>query len=564
MKGSRHILFVLAGLVSYLPAALCLAFIHHHAVNLPCGDEWDGTVPMLLRFADGEMPWREIWQLDNEHRLVLPHLVQLALAILTRYDNRAELYVGWGCLVAISAVFLRELLRQRSFAPETLLLMLPVNVAIFTLRQAENLILAYQINVMMSVALALGSFAWLARPTPLRVGVALGLGVASLYSHALGLAVLPIGALLLALHVWASRDRRLAFALAGWGVVTAAALVAYFHGYEAPSYHPDPLRAVVHPARAAQFFFAALGTAWSVDATGAIGVGALLAAGYARALFGPPHADDRTLVRGAILLSIACAVLVALGRSGFEDLRMAIPHRYATYATPGMAALFLYAVGRPRRDEVARHIAAAWCVLLAVLTPLASVDAMSYAETASAERRALSRAMSAHAGVTLERLEAIKPWMPLTILERAPHLERIGWSVYRDRPMRPALASVATDRYSIDVIDGAEVAPRAPVRIDRAHGAIPIEGWALDPRLDAPASRLFVRVGGVRVVAQTGLTRNDVARSAGDPRLTASGFRALVPAAELGRGVHAVCLELPARDGDRGLLIATSAMLEVP
>lgn len=87
-------LFVLAGALAFAPAVACLWLISAHAVDLPTGDEWDAMVPAVVELADGGFPWAKVVALDNEHRLIVPHLFQLIFANVSGYDNRVELYFG--------------------------------------------------------------------------------------------------------------------------------------------------------------------------------------------------------------------------------------------------------------------------------------------------------------------------------------------------------------------------------------------------------------------------------------------------------------------------------------
>ena len=519
----RRVKLALAALVAYAPALACLWLIAAHAVNLPTGDEWDAMVPAMVSLADGRFPWADVLRQDNEHRLVVPHLIQLGLATVTRYDNRVELHWGFVCLLGTSVLFLVEHLRQRELTPFAFLAFLPVNVVLFTWRQSENLIFAYQINVFTALFLAMATFTLLQKPTPLRIGFAAVTGVAAMFSHLLGLVVLPIGIVQLfvarrKLRAW------IAIAIAGW--------VLHFVGYQLPAYHPDRGHVLTHPIDGAAFFLAALGNPWAIEPTTAVAVGLLLAAGYVVAGLSIWRERDSTLAGPAILFSIGCAALVAVGRAGYGDLAAALPLRYTTYATPGIVALYLWAIAHAPERARARGVLFAWLAVGFVATPAAMRHGLHYAREQAAIRQSVADALARGERVTDAQLALVCPWNPYHIRDRAPLLARVGWSVFRDAPSRHIPAHAGAPRHNIDIADA-------------ASPELVVEGWAVD------AAAVRIGIDGVWADASYGRPRPDVAESLGNPAYRDSGFRAVLPREAIEPGAHRVTIEIVASDGKR-------------
>jgi hypothetical protein len=566
LRGSG--LLVAAGAVCFAPAFGCLWLISAHAVDLPTGDEWDAMVPAMVELADGDFPWARVVALDNEHRLIVPHLIQLLFAKISGYDNRVELYFGWLCLLGVSVLFLLEWQRERPITPRLLLSFLPVNVVIFTFRQCENLIFAYQINVLLAIFLATLTFSLLSRPLGrVRLGLAVVTAILATYSHLLGLLVFPIGMVqLLIAHRRADPDadsvaKRAALSSAVvWAVCGALAVSAYFVDYGLPGYHPSPTHALSRPLDGAAYLLAALGSPWAVEPMTAVATGALVCVGYALVAWELRERRIATLLGPAILLSLGCAAMVAIGRSGYGDLGLAIPLRYTTYATPGLAALYSWAVLCAPTLPSAKAVLGAWLAVAFVATPLVTQLGLDYAREQRAFRWSVAEGLRSHADLTDAQLALVCPWDPARIRVLAPALERVGWSVFRDAPSPRDPALRGSTRFTIDVINGVLARDR-PVPI-RAPEVV-VEGWAVDDAAGAPAGGVRVVIDGQRATAAYGHARPDVASAYHRRAYRGSGFRATLPTASLAPGIHRVAVEVIAADGHGRYVLSSPASIEV-
>jgi hypothetical protein len=84
------------------PAAIVLGYLLTFGVNVPFWDQWD-FVPMLRRFYEGRLSFRELWEPYAEQRLLIPRVAMLLLARATGYDVVAEMLLSW-VLLALSVV----------------------------------------------------------------------------------------------------------------------------------------------------------------------------------------------------------------------------------------------------------------------------------------------------------------------------------------------------------------------------------------------------------------------------------------------------------------------------
>jgi hypothetical protein len=73
-----------------LMTVLLLGLIHLHTINMPYMDEYS-LLPVLSHTEPMTLRW--LWSQHNEHRIPLPRLIQLGLAVLTDGDFRAGTYL---------------------------------------------------------------------------------------------------------------------------------------------------------------------------------------------------------------------------------------------------------------------------------------------------------------------------------------------------------------------------------------------------------------------------------------------------------------------------------------
>ena len=73
-----------------IPAGVVLALVLRHGVNVPFWDQWE-LVGLLAAASDGTLTWAEIFRQHNEHRMVFPKIIMLALAALTGWNVVGEM-----------------------------------------------------------------------------------------------------------------------------------------------------------------------------------------------------------------------------------------------------------------------------------------------------------------------------------------------------------------------------------------------------------------------------------------------------------------------------------------
>lgn len=352
-----RLLRALAWLAIAVPVGISVNFIARFGIDVPNWDQWD-LVPFLERAAQGALSLSELASLHNEHQIFFPRLIMLGLARLTGWDVRAEMWAGWSMVMLTLGILYLELRGRARPAGFILRALVPASWLLFSLRQWENWLWGWQLQIFLAVLAAAIALWALGVPTPARVATAAAAGVVCSYSFASGLGVWPAGAVILLLGP--SKGRRRVALLAGWGVCACLILALYVRALTQSGGPPSLGVAREHPLATLGFLVTALGAslvqtlplAAIVGSTLLLALGALLIqlapqrGGLARARFG----------LALVTFSVAAAGLIALGRVGLAPpdwLGPALPSRYTTLSLIGVYGVYRTALeveaSAPRR-----------------------------------------------------------------------------------------------------------------------------------------------------------------------------------------------------------------------
>jgi hypothetical protein len=152
-----------------------LAMIWTHTPHVPYWDEWE-TVTLVQHATQGTLTWNDFWAFHNEHRIVLPRLLDLGLIQLTHWNRQFEmtfdlLLAVAECALLVVSVYrgLRAHTHTATYARAlTALAAAPIGLAIFSLGQWENWLWSFQITFLCTVfgvALCVYGLTWTRRPS---------------------------------------------------------------------------------------------------------------------------------------------------------------------------------------------------------------------------------------------------------------------------------------------------------------------------------------------------------------------------------------------------------------
>ncbi len=381
--------------LAYLPALATGLLVCQHAENVPVWDDFD-RVPLLERFAEGELGFQDLYAAHIDHRIVMTRLVILANAKLSGGNLVWENWVTFAIVVGTAVVLGALLRRSLPDAPATCFAaVLGMNALVFSPLQWENFLWAIQTAFVLPMAclvaallaLELGLSLWV------RFGLALAAAVVGTHSFSHGLLIwgaVPAWVLLRGSAPNGAGDSRRAFVMA-WALAAAAILLPYFladyrvatshaYGVEAGEHTPFvayAAEAASRPRLAANFYLSMVGSPLSrlgpwaprdVALAWGLAVHGLLAVALTRVVL----ARDRALWERSLpwivlagVTLIACG-LTALGRAVPTNALYALAPRYVSVSQYALVALVALGALLATRSPRARLVVVAVAGLLAL------------------------------------------------------------------------------------------------------------------------------------------------------------------------------------------------------
>ncbi len=338
-----------------------LVFVVRYAQPGPVVDEWE-FIPAL---SDEEPFWPWLWQLHNEHRFPLPRLIWYPLTRLTG-DFSAGCYVSLAgaSLLTLLLIRLAGQLRGRLHFADAFF---PLSV--LHTGHWENLRMGYQIVFMMNLLFA-GLLLWIILRTQRNnlFARAIQAGITTLLLLACGAGGLAFGPFMaiwliaIVYWLWAAKpqpvNRWRPLWVVGLVLLILLYIILYLHGYERPSYHPDPI--AVWKSRSEAIMQAFRSAVQALDmAFGPAGIGLwplsifLICLGMLECVVLllrvlSTRVDERPRALGLLLFLGAVAFMafgIGWGRCGFREANgepgfMAHAARYSWITWPALGAIY--------------------------------------------------------------------------------------------------------------------------------------------------------------------------------------------------------------------------------
>jgi hypothetical protein len=218
-----------AALLCAIAALLTLAFILINGVNVPFADEWwyGGLVKSV---GSGHATFNIFWSPNNEHRMLIPRLEFSTLAVLTHWNSKLMMIVGWLAAVGTMLFVFSQFKKIYSPAHPTLWTA-SVGVsaaALFSLVQLENWLWAFQFAFFFIQFAVVAGVILLCRSHLalwLRLLAVVALGSTASFSSAQGLLIWPT--LMLSLSLTNDSLRKKVIGLLC--LLISAAIVSFFY-----------------------------------------------------------------------------------------------------------------------------------------------------------------------------------------------------------------------------------------------------------------------------------------------------------------------------------------------
>ncbi|MFM9057607.1 MAG: hypothetical protein ACKOSQ_00505 [Planctomycetaceae bacterium] len=369
--------------------ALAISYVARFGCEIPILDELD-YVDVFI--GDTPVTARWLWAFHNEHRIVIPKLIQVVALRLTGADYRATIYLGVTLLALCAGALITAArkLRGRTAYSDAFFPLVLLHWGHF-----HTFWSGFQVQFVSSCCLAVVFLLIIVRESgapSLRSSLVAGSCLVALpLCGAQGLLLVPplavwLGCVSLARLLAARREgvvgrpRRGEYeAIPGLvlATVAGAVIVFYLRGYRKMAHHPDADTPLAVARTTAEFVAANLGptvsSLWPFSA--ALVLSAVLLAVIPLASAVRRRSAERTRAFGMLMFFCACSLLslaVGLGRSGYGPGAGA-ESRYAIMAAPLLCwayfAWLLYGTAATARSAQ-RGLAA---MMIAVVIPNAAI-----------------------------------------------------------------------------------------------------------------------------------------------------------------------------------------------
>lgn len=236
-------------LLCLLPVATIAAGIALWGVNIPYVDQFK-VAQLLERSRAGTLTFADLFAQANEHRPLVPRLLWLGLASISRYDVRWELYLNLAIAIAAFAFFgwrTVRMWRGAGVGPPPLLLPL-MSFLVFNWGQWEGWLNGFQTVFYLGSACTVIGLGLLAeRPAWWRLGLAAAAGAIGTFSGVNALLYWPLGLVVIVLTAPANARRICA---AAWTAIAMALLILFTVGWSSPAVATPAIVFSTLPARA--------------------------------------------------------------------------------------------------------------------------------------------------------------------------------------------------------------------------------------------------------------------------------------------------------------------------
>jgi hypothetical protein len=227
-----------------LPALICLAFIYKLHFPVLVADDWR-MVELAEDIDAGNISFDLFWRQHNEHRILFPRLIYLAIAYVSGFDN---LYIVIPIFLLLCLYFLvvtayiKDISQESMISARNFPVALILGFLVFSLIQRENLHWGFQIGFVMCLVFSVMSLYFLflyirtiemnSEPRHLHAILSVLFGIIASFSSLQGLVVWLAGSVSMFFYI--KRPLHSKYYLF-WNIIGICTIVVYF--INAQSHH---------------------------------------------------------------------------------------------------------------------------------------------------------------------------------------------------------------------------------------------------------------------------------------------------------------------------------------
>lgn len=361
---TKKALTIILSLLLLLPVAIYFTVWDYYAINIP---KWDDHalkkfIAEYAQAGDWQGKIQALFRQHNEHRIALTRLFAwIDYAVFGHLNYRHLMTTGNLLLLAVIPLWY-DLLKKNK---KPLFALVPIPFLWMTLAFWENMYWGMSaVQNFGIVTLVLWTLYLVINPKVLPFSIAILLSIVTVLTSGNGLAVLPLGALLLFLA-----GNRKRFAL--WAVISVAEIFCYFYWYTKPESNPESKASLLQLVKGYMAFLGSFAECIPVlDHTKvciflgvvlflvAVSIGSTTLFRIIRNKY--TNKFERTtdlFCLGAILFILGTAAIVVQGRAGF-GFDVLITSRYKIYSVLLLIIAYIYVVVPIRGSFLSPYITA--------------------------------------------------------------------------------------------------------------------------------------------------------------------------------------------------------------
>jgi len=552
---SVKIAFLIIGIAA--PVFFYLFYMLKFGVDIPFMDEWDG-IPLLKAYYNNESILPYLFAQHNELRPIFTRLIHLGVVLISDYNMKADLFVGWiFAILNLGVIWL--ILKQTKVEAKWILI--PIAWIIFSISQQETILMDWArsfINLGISIAvyflLKTPRSSWFV--VPAIIG-----GLFATFSYINGLLAWPLGILLLWLMKHQkefnegpnkkSVNTRLMII---WAIIGVFIFIIYYTGYSRPSHHLPIEFSFHNPIKFAHYVLINLGASLGGGEVAlSTMMGIFLLGIFIYLFFLSLKTNKESLYRlspwfilGLFAFLSSCAT--AVGRSGGWTVDQALSSRYITASNLLIIANIVLTVSllkEPLLTPVKEKILFAATSSLFIVIVIGIIPSMIWGWemgrfTSSHKVPAIPylKHFDAASDSMLKMLHP-RPWI---VREMAPFLREKRLSVFRELKevdFNNCRELELPQGVFFGSIDSSQIIPSQAG--EKQNDVVAIVGWAIDPGSKGLPKAVFIFCDGVPLgQAFLNSPRPDVAEALKDNRYTNSGWELVIRKNRITPGAHKI------------------------
>jgi hypothetical protein len=293
--------------------------------GLPYWDEWE-TALMVRSFDAGHLTWQQLWALHNEHRILIPRLLDLALIETTAWNRQIEMTFDLVVGVATACLLFLTVAASIRSAAGRATIAIPFALVSLSFAQYADWLAPFQLQFIVT-AFGVACCAWALSHSPLRAGYVACAIIGAVLGSLSGFSGLLIWFSFLP-SVWRNGPR----VTVTWFVAAVFTFSAYLVGFHtATQVRPSPV-AVIEYILAYLGAPIGLGVASLSEASTVLAIALVLCnlAWVRRAVTAQP---SMLIWVDVALFALLNAVVTALGRASAYGVGQATESRYQMFSS---------------------------------------------------------------------------------------------------------------------------------------------------------------------------------------------------------------------------------------